>query len=159
MTYLYAYMVILIIFIYIYIYSFIYYNIPKPYEFLSTNLRSDLDITDIITQINTLLPQLNDFITQFNSLVVKSGVNVITDSAGNMSIDVPQSMSDLEANDIGKRISIIDRLITTHGSSINDLFKKGLSMEDKLKIDNPNYTSQLTEKILEFKRLNASYKH
>ena len=139
--------------------KFIDRDIPKPYKYVKTSLHSDLDITGIISQVCILLPQLNDFITQFNSLVVQSGVNVITDSIGNMSIDVPETMSDIEAHNISKRFGIIDRLINSHGDSLNDLFKKGLSMEEKLKLDNPSYTSQLTEKLLEFKKLNASYKH
>ena len=76
-----------------------------------------------------------------------------------MSIDVPENMPDSDANLISKRIGIIDRLITSHGQSINDLFQKGLSIEEKLKTDNPKYVSQLSEQINQFKKLNSSYKH
>lgn len=76
-----------------------------------------------------------------------------------MSIDVPQNMSDTEAHNISKRIGIIDRLITTHGNSINDLFQKGLTIEKNLKANNPNYVSELTDHIAQFNKLNTSYKH
>jgi hypothetical protein len=76
-----------------------------------------------------------------------------------MSIDVPGNMSDVEGEKISRRIGIIDRLITARGEQINDLFQKGLSIETKLKLQNGNYNSQLLDKINEFKRLNASYKH
>lgn len=126
---------------------------------IKINMSNLENITTVLTDINTLLPQLSNFIHQFNNLIVETGVNVITDSTGNMSIDVPKNMPDIEAENISKRIGIIDRLITNHGNSINDLFQKGLSIEDKLKKENPEYSSQLTAKIQEFKKLNVSYKH
>jgi hypothetical protein len=134
-------------------------SIPKPYEFITTGLQADLDLSEIITQVGTLLPQLANFIGQFNTLITQSGVNVITDTAGNMSIEVASSMSSTEAEFITKKIGVIDRLINSHGTTLNDLFQKGLSIENKYKVDDPNYVSQLSEKIEEFKKLNSSYKH
>ena len=137
-----------------------YHNcIPKSHSFVTEILQSNMDISQIVTEINSLLPQLNDFINQFNNLVTQSGINVITDSAGNMSIDVPKNMPDSVATNISTRVGIIDRLINTRGQEINDLFQKGIQIENNIKIENPNYTSQLTNKILEFKRLNSIYKH
>jgi hypothetical protein len=133
--------------------------IPKSHKFVNVGLKSDLDLVGIIAEVNNLLPKLAGFIDQFNNVITQSGVNVITDSSGNMSIDVPQSMSDSEANNISKRIGIIDRLITTHGNSINDLFQKGLSIENKIKANNPNYVSELSDQIAQFKKLNEFYKH
>lgn len=43
-----------------------------------------MDISEIITEVNTLLPQLANFINQFNTAVSQSEINVITDSIGNM---------------------------------------------------------------------------
>lgn len=105
------------------------------------------------------MPQLANFINQFNTTVSQSGITVVTDSIGNMSIDVPQTMSDDVANKISTRIGVIDRLITSRGQEVNDLLQKGTLLENKLKMDNPNYVSQLTDKIQEFRRLNSSYKH
>lgn len=134
-------------------------NIPKPYLFVNKTLESNMDIANILTEINTLLPQLSGFINQFNDLVSQSAINVITDSTGNMSIDVPKNMEDSVANNITTRIGIIDRLINTRGQELNDLFQKGFQVEKEIKLQNPNYNSQLTEKLVEFKRLNNSYKH
>lgn len=133
--------------------------IPNPYAFVEQTLKSGLDISNIITDLNLLLPQLASFINQFNMVVNQSSINVITDMMGNMSIDVPRDMPDSVADDISKKINIIDRLITTRGQEINDLLQKGLSLENNLKAENPQYVSQLTDKIAEFKRLNASYNH
>lgn len=118
-----------------------------------------MGISEIVAEINSLLPQLSNFINQFDATVTQSGINVVTDSIGSMSIDVPQNMPDDVANKISTRIGIIDRLITTKGQEINDLFQKGIHLENKLKMDNPDYVSQLTDKIKEFKKLNSSYKH
>lgn len=117
------------------------------------------DLTDIILEINRQLPQLSDFINHFNAIVNQNNINVITDSAGNMSIDVPLKMPEPVAKDISTRIGVIDRLITSHGQSINTLLNSGLKIEEGLKASNPNYSSQLSEQIAEFKKLNASFKH
>jgi NADH-ubiquinone oxidoreductase chain 3 len=132
---------------------------PQPHSFASKPLQSDMGISEIVTEINTLLPQLAKFINQFTNTVAVSGINVFTDSIGNLSIDVPGSMTDNEANKINIKIGVIDRLITTRGQEINDLLQKGISLENKLKTEDNHYVSQLTEKIQEFKRLNELYKH
>lgn len=118
-----------------------------------------MDISNIVSDINEMLPQLANFIGQFDTLVAQSNINVITDSAGNMSIDVPTDMPDPEAHNIQKKIGIIDRLINTHTQNIDDLIKKGLSLEQDLKQTDSKYVSQLSEKINQFKELNSSYKH
>lgn len=143
----------------LFINRYFYTNILKPCSFVDLRLKSGLDIPSIVTEINTLLPQFAGFIDQFNNIVIQSGVNVVTDWGGSLSIDVPNSMSETEANNISKRIGIIDRLISVHGNSLNDLFQKGLSLEDNLKANNPKYVSELTDQIAQYKKLKASYKH
>lgn len=130
-----------------------------PHTFANTPLHSDVGLSEIVSEINTLLPQLANFINQFSTTVSESGVNVVTDSIGNMSIDVPQNMSDEVANKISTRIGIIDRLITTRGQEINDLLQKGIHLENKLKMEDSKYVSQLTDKIIEFRRLNSLHRH
>lgn len=137
-----------------------YEDIPKPHAFVGFPLKSTMaELTEVTLKINELLPQLSDFIGQFNNIILANNINVITDVNGNMSLDVPSTMSDTDAEKISKRISIIDRLITTRGQEINDLLQKGLGLEAKFKKDNVNYTSQILDKVNEFNRLNASYKH
>ena len=134
-------------------------NIPKPASFVNITLKSNLDLLNIISDLNTLLPQLADFINQFHIIVNQSGINVVTDVLGNMSIDVPKDMPDSVADNIGKRIGIIDRLITTRGQQINELLQNGLTLENKVKMENTKYISQLSDKIAEFKKLNDSFRH
>lgn len=135
-------------------------DIPKPHAFVDPPLRSSIaELTDITLKVSELLPQLSDFITQFNHIILNNSINVITEVSGNMCLDVPDTMSDADADRISKRIGILDRLITTRGQEIDDLLQKGLGIEAKLKKDNVNYTSSILDKVNEFKRLNASYKH
>lgn len=132
--------------IYKYIKSFnLFFDIPKPHKDVKISLQSTFDLSSIIVEVSELLPQFSDFINQFNKVVVDNDLNVITDSAGNMSLDVPAKMSDNEANEITTKVGIIDRLITTHDQKIRDLLDEGLTIEKKLKADDPEYISQLSE--------------
>lgn len=150
-----------------------YNNIDTPtlYAFLasakaetvaSESLKSGTDLaelTSIILSISALMPQLSSFIGQFDTTVAQTGISVITDSMGNMSIDVPDSMSEAEASRVNMRIGIIDRLITTQGQAINDLLHKGLALENKIKLADPFHKSEILDKVTEFKRINSYYKH
>jgi len=139
--------------------SFNHGDKSTPHAFPTNILKSAADIHEILIEINSLLPQLANFINQFNTTVSQSGINVVTDITGNMSIDVPDSMSKAEAYKISNKVGIIDRLITTRGQDINDLLQKGLSLENKIRLTDPNYVSQIAGKVQEFSKLNASYKH
>ena len=133
---------------------------PKPHAFVSLPLQSCSDnLTDIVSSLNHMLPQLVGFIGQFNDVIREFNVNVIIDSFDNLSVDVPADMPEKQAKYVTVRLGIIDTLISSHKSSINDLFQKGLDIENKLKLSDSNYSSVLTEKISEFKSLNRSYKH
>lgn len=156
-------MVILCVFIYNFLCKskseFFKTEVFDPYTFVKVRAKANLDISNILTELNSLLPQLSNFIQQFNDVVNQTGINVVTDTHGNMSITAPDNISDSMLNETSVRIGVIDRLITTRGQEINDLLVKGLSIEEKLKVRDPGYTSQLSEKIEEFKRLNTNYKH
>jgi hypothetical protein len=135
-------------------------HMVKPHSFSTEPLRSDPGISQIITEISTLMPQLANFIAEFHTTENASGgIKVLTDAAGTMVLDVPGNISDQVANKFSTRIGIIDRLITTQGQQVKDLLEKGMDLENKLKMADPNYVSQLTDKIKEFNRLNSSYNH
>lgn len=76
-----------------------------------------------------------------------------------MSVDVAASTSDAETEYISKKIGVLDRLITTRGEQLSELFKKGLQAEKEMITKDSNITSQLTEKLREFNKLKSSYKH
>ena len=142
-------------------YKIVFFNnsIPKPHEFVNTTLHNGSDIYTVVTELNGLFPQLSDFIGQFHKVVSSTDIKVVTDSVGNMSIDVPQNMSDSEANSISERIGVLDRLITTRGQRINELLLEGKSIEAKLQSKDPKYLSLIESKIALFEKLNSSYKH
>jgi len=134
-------------------------EVSNPHAFYSERFTSTFAITEILAEIDTLLPQLANFIGQFNSTVSQSGINVVTDVAGNLGIDIPSNMSQEVGNKLGVRIGIIDRLITTQGQEIHDLLQRGISLEKNIKMTDPNYASQITDRLDEFKKLISSYKH
>ena len=117
------------------------------------------EFMEIVDQIDALIPQFAGFIDQFNTLVIQKNINVISDSCGNMSIDVPHNMPSKEADNLSKRISIIDSLIESHNITITDLFERGFNIENKLKSDNGNHISELVNKKAEFNKLRNSYQH
>nr|ALP86457.1 COX1 [Emericellopsis sp. 1a5] len=116
-----------------------------------------LELTQIVETIDQLLPQLKNFIGQFNQLVASSGINVVTDLGGNMSLDVPSSMPDDLAEHLGRKIGVIDRLITTRGQEIDGLLHKSIEIENKL--ESSEFKSKILERVAEFQKLNKSYKH
>lgn len=136
-------------------------HIPNPHAFnVNLSLQSAIgDLPEIITKLNEILPQLSGFIDQFNSIVLSANINVVTDTAGNLAIDVPTSMPDNEADKIGRRVAIIDRLIINRTQEIASLIEKGSEIESRIKEQNPQYTSQILGKINEFNRLKNSYNH
>jgi NADH-ubiquinone oxidoreductase chain 3 len=136
-------------------------EINKAHKFILFTLKSSAlaELAILITQLDSHMIQLTDFISQFNTTITTLGINVITDATGNLSIEVPLSMSDTDASTTSKRIGILDRLINTRSESITDLLQKGKGLEDSIKLTDPNYKSQLAEKILEFKKINDSYNH
>lgn len=118
-----------------------------------------IELSEVVNKVTELMPQLSEFIIQFNNMIVNDSVNVITESNGDLSIDVPSTMSDSKAEQLSKRIGILDRLITTRGQEIDALLHKGFEIENKLKEQDSKFTSQILEKANEFKKLNSSYKH
>lgn len=135
-------------------------SIPSPHAFASLPLQSTMgEFTEIISKVNELLPQLSDFISQFHNTILTNNINVITDVSGNMSIDVPGTMSDMDAEKISKKLNILDRLISVRTLEINNLLQDGLVLESNFKKDNVNYTSQILDKVKELEKLTASYKH
>ena len=120
---------------------------------------SQIDITNIIAEINGLLPQLSNFITQFNNLINQNNVNIIFDAMGNMSLDAPGNMTDLEINFLSKRVNVIDALITSHKSSITNLFQQVSNIDKGSNITNSSNITELTSLRNQFEILKTTYKN
>lgn len=140
--------------------SYLISSPPKAHAFVTSELESNIDsIFDVLSSLDHLIPQLKGFIEQFHGVVTDYNVNVVTDSAGNMSVDVPQSMSDKNANLVSTRLRIIDKLIADHESNIHDLFKKGFELENNSKSLDSSNNKILLEKLKQFKSIKGSYNH
>ena len=105
------------------------------------------------------MPRLAGFINQFDTTVVQQSINVISDSEGNMSIEVPSAMSEAVAGEVKLRIQTLDRLINTQGSTIKDLLNKGLGLQNKINMLDPSYKSEIFKQVTEFNKLNSLFKH
>lgn len=117
------------------------------------------DLTDVISEISKLLPELSNYIDRFHQTLLESGVNVANDVQGNLSIDAPSTMSTSQLEQVGKKISIIDRLINTHDCTLKDLFQKGALLEESLKKENSSFSSPLLEYVNKYKDIRNSYNH
>ncbi len=134
---------------------------PSPYPFVTLQLHSGtlLALTEVLTQIDLVLPQLAEFITRFNDLIVSNDINVITEVDGTLAIDAPATMSDSEISNIRKRIQVLDKLIENRTSRATELLEKGSLIDNQLKIQNPNHSSQILNKVREYEILRSNYRH
>jgi NADH-ubiquinone oxidoreductase chain 3 len=132
-------------------------------ELVTTNLLKSSnelsELTSIIFAISEAMPRLAGFINQFDTTVVQQSINVITDSEGNMSVEVPSAMSEAAGKEVTLRIQTLDRIINTQGSTIQDLLQKGLGLQNKINMLDPSYKSEIFKQITEFNKLNSLYKH
>src|ERR1700709_1133599 len=112
------------------------------------------DVALIIEQLDSLIPQLTKFIKQFHEVIITNNINVVTDGDGTLSGYPLKSMSDASANLAIKKIGVIDNLIHSRQETISELFKNGFSSTN-----DPSHISTLQNKLLEFKKINATYKH
>jgi len=112
----------------------------------------------IFLELDTLLPQILNFTQQFNSTVIQYGINVITDVAGNLAIEVPGDMSDLDVKTVTNKIGIIDRLINTQAEKAAGLINQGLNLY-KLGPENAENIHKLHQNSKILQELLNSYKH
>ena len=134
-------------------------SIPKPHPLAAKPMQADLDILGIVNELARLLPQLNDFVNQFNNQIVTYDINVITDTSGNLSIQVPDTVTEAKGKLISARVNLIDNLIHNHIDKTEDLLHKGITLEEKLIDKDPDYETKLTPYVSEFRKLKSSYKH
>ena len=117
------------------------------------------ELTILVAELSKLMPQLHGFISNFNETISQYGINVVTESSGQLSIDVPSNMTEINVDKCVKKIRILDRLIHDRLDNIENIFKKSYVIESNLKKLNSEHISVLTEKskiLIELKNL---YKH
>lgn len=116
------------------------------------------NLTDLILAIGVHMAEISSYINKFNNIVSETGINVITDSQGNMEMDAPANMSDELAKKVSLRISIIDSLINKRQSDVSELIDKGLAIQKKINSVDPLYKSEILSKVSEFEKLKGLYK-
>lgn len=99
------------------------------------------------------------FIEQFRSIIIETQTNVVVDGSGSMSIDVPASMPDNQAEQLSRKLNIIDSLIRTRNDDLERLLDKANTIESELRKIDSNYKSQILDKAQEFQRLKNLYKN
>jgi hypothetical protein len=109
-----------------------------------------VELNEIITKIDELLPKLDLFIVQFNQLLLTNPVNIIVDASGFMSADISTSMPNTEADLLAKRIGVLDRLVITQSQEVDSLLDKGKEIEAKFFQEHTKFTSRILEKAKEF---------
>jgi len=135
----------------------------ESHAFLNSHiLHSATDIeslAEIVLALGTHLADYASFIQRFNSTVVETGINVISDSEGNLSMQVPSAMSESVYNKLSTKIGIIDSLIAKKQSDISELIPKGLALHNKITAVNPLHTSPILGQVTQFQHLQSLYTH
>lgn len=115
----------------------------------------DLDV--VITNLNHYIPQFSRFISDI--LEVQSKYNVtIVDQLGNLSLDVPENMSEAMQEEVVKKVRVLDSICLQRSMDIDAELEKGKAIENLIKQKNPNYSSKISGQIAEFARLRGAFK-
>ena len=123
----------------------------------NNNLNDEL--CGIVAELNRVLPQLNGFILNFHSFIAEADINVITDAAGTLSIDVLGDIDESTIQTYVTKINVLDGLIHNRVQEVEGLLARASDIENQLKALNSDYTSQLTQHINRLSELVHSYAH
>ena len=116
-------------------------------------------LLSIINEIDFVIPQMSSFIDQFNTIILQNSINIITDTDSNMFMDIPSNIPEEKAQELKKKLEIIDRLINTKAEQAEKLLKQGSNIESALKKENPNQKSMILDRLDKYNKLKSSYKH
>lgn len=123
------------------------------------------ELTNLISELGRVLPQLGAFIDRFNE-IVETGTTVSrVASSGIYYIDVPTSMSTPDAEVIRGKVTVLGNLINTHNCTVNELFRKAWSLEKSLVegVSGPinpigGLSSQLSDHVIKYMDIQEAYK-
>ena len=118
-----------------------------------------VQIGEIYTELNRLLPQLSAFITQFHNFVNDTGINVVMNTEGSLGIDVLNSLPDATAQNYATRVSVFDSLIHDRVHTIEELINRARGLEVQAIESGNSYVSQLTQFANRLIQLKRSYGH
>ena len=118
-----------------------------------------VQLREIYTELNRLLPQLSAFITQFHNFVNDTGINVVMNTEGSLGIDVLNSLPDATAQNYATRVSVFDSLIHDRAHAIEELINRARDLEVQARQADNSYVSQLTQFTSRLTQLVRSYGH
>lgn len=103
-------------------------------DFKTVNNKKDKkELKDYNKEIDRLNQNLRGYTKKLNELKDKHDINYSSDSAGNLSIDVPATMSDSQAADLSRRVGVIDRLYNTQQETFKSVSSSALAKTEEFK--------------------------
>jgi len=132
-------------------------------DFLLENYNNDTmqvylsDLNTVIANLNHYIPQFSKFISDIHAVQVNYNVTLV-DQLGNLSVDVPVNMSEAMEEEVVKKVRVLDSLCSQRSMDIETELAKGRSIENLIKLQNPNYTSNIAGQVAEFARLRGAFK-
>jgi hypothetical protein len=107
-------------------------------------------ILDSLRELRAINNQLERFNRDIQRLKDNYGIRVVSDSEGNLDMDVPNSMSRDKASELSKRVGVIDRLITTQCDKFDTTLKPVLESKEYLKRKGYDFksTSDSIDKVI-----------
>ena len=126
---------------------------PTVESFLELSMQMDA----VIANLNHFIPQYSNFIDSIIAVQTKYNV-IIVDQLGNLSVDVPENMTEATQEEVVKKVRILDNLCSQRSMEIETELDKGRSIENQIKQLKPDYTSKISGQIAEFARLRGAFK-
>ena len=116
-------------------------------------------LSNIIEESNRLLSQLDNFINRFNSFILDSNINIITDTSGNMSMDIPNNLDDSTVAAHTNRVHTLDNLIRNHVNRLEQFIIRGNNLENDILYIDSSYNTQFQYINNRLTYLKNRYKH
>lgn len=120
-----------------------------------------LKIFDINLELRKINVQLQGFIKQLEKLEINENVKVFYSEEAGMELDVPASMEESKAQDLSKRVGVIDRLFTSQCDAFQA--KANIALLEKEKLINAGYDGErnvpgsLTKRISDHEEIKKAF--
>ena len=122
-------------------------------------INPSIELQDIFQELNRMLSQLSGFINQFHNFIRETGINVITDAQGTLSIDIQESITESVAQQHVIRINTLDSLISNRIDAIENLIERASDLEGQIMESDNDYVSQLSQYRNRLTQSTQSYGH
>lgn len=133
-------------------YDFKTVNNKKDKKETYSQPRTPKELRDSNKEIDNLNQNLRGYTKKLKELKNQHDINYSLDSAGNLSIDVPATMSDTQAADLSRRVGVIDRLYNTQQETFKSVSNSALAKTEEFKRSSGTepYTSSFLESQIHY---------